>query len=170
MKEIPESEKYPVSENEMGKRYKNWTKLLARQVLLLYRLGKEVGGEKFIERLKEESYKTGQDAAKRAMKSSDADFKDCSGSLPKFFDSIDDSLGNFWDGYVENTTNAFEKEVKTCPVAKTWLEEPELCETIFAEQLRGLINQINPKFKTDGFSKLMPKGDNVCRYRVEMKD
>ena len=50
MKEVLEFEKYPVSEEEMGKRYKNWVKLLARQMLILYRVGKEVGGEKFVQR------------------------------------------------------------------------------------------------------------------------
>ena len=51
----------------------------------------------------------------------------------------------------------------------TWLGEPEICENIFAEILKGTINALNPKFRTDGFSKLIPKGDDVCRYKIEMK-
>ena len=36
MKEVPEFEKYPVSEAKMGKRYKNWTEGLANQMIVLY--------------------------------------------------------------------------------------------------------------------------------------
>jgi hypothetical protein len=28
--------------------------------------------------------------------------------------------------------------------------------------------ELNPKFKTTGFSKLLTKGDKVCRFRVEL--
>ena len=63
MKEKPNYEKYPISEKEMGKRYKNWTESLARQMVILFRVGREIGGEKFIERLKEEYFKDGQKGA-----------------------------------------------------------------------------------------------------------
>ena len=98
------------------------------------------------------------------------DFKDCSGGLPRIWDSIDDSMANFWDGYVENTATAFEKEVKTCPVAKQWSDEPEFCGVILKEFLKGVADELNPKFNTDGFSKLIVKGDDCCRYRFELKD
>ncbi|MFW9877743.1 MAG: hypothetical protein ACFFG0_32040, partial [Candidatus Thorarchaeota archaeon] len=68
MKEIPDYEKYPVSEEEMGNRYKNWTKALARMAVLLYTVGKEVGGEKFVERLKEENRERGKRDAATIMK------------------------------------------------------------------------------------------------------
>ncbi len=45
MPEKPEYENYPVSDEVMGKRYKNWTEGLARQMVVLYKIGKEVGGE-----------------------------------------------------------------------------------------------------------------------------
>jgi len=85
MKETPAYEKYPVSEEEMGKRYKNWTEGQAYQMMLLYRVGKETGGEKFIERLKEEYFKLGRQSARLSMKltgTTKEDFEDCS-NLPK---------------------------------------------------------------------------------------
>ena len=173
MKEVPEFEKYPVSEEEMGKRYKKLTEAVARQVVLLYKVGKEVGGEKFTERLKEEYYKVGQNLAGMVKDRSGAtedDFKDCLGGTPKVCDYIDDANANFWDGYVENTAKAFEKELKTCPLARPWSEAPELCEVFLGEFVKGLANKLNPKFKTSGFSKLLVKGDSVCRYRIEMGD
>jgi hypothetical protein len=172
MKEKPHYEKYPVSDEEMGKRYKNWTKALARQMVILYRVGKEVGGKEFIERLKEEYYKDGQKGAEMWMALSGTkleDFNDCT-ALPKVHDMIDDTFANYWDGYVEHTPQAFEKELKTCPVAKAWSKEPELCEILLGESLRGMASVLNPKFKTEGFSKLLTKGDKVCRFRVELED
>lgn len=172
MKETPDYEKYPVSDEEMGKRYKNWTKALARQMVVLYRIGKEVGGKEFVERLKEKYYKDGQKGADIWMALSGTkleDFHDCM-ALPKVHDLIDDTFANYWDGYVEHTPQAFEKELKTCPVAKAWSREPELCEILLGESLRGMASVLNPKFKTNGFSKLLTKGDKVCRFRVELED
>lgn len=171
MKEIPDYEKYPVSEEEMGRRYKNWTKTLARQMVILYRVGKEVGGDKFIQRVKEEYYKDGQKSAEMWMALSGTkpeDFRDCM-ALPKVHDLIDDTFANYWEGYVEHTPKAFEKELKTCPVAKAWSKEPELCEILLGASLRGLVSALNPKFKTKGFSKLLTKGDKVCRFRIELE-
>ena len=105
MSDIPAYEKYPVSEEEMGKRYRNWTDALARQVVVLYRVGKEVGGEAFVERLREKFYSDGRKGAHMWMELTDSkpeDFADCLG-LPKVHDKIDDTYANFWDGYVENT-------------------------------------------------------------------
>ncbi|MDD5312266.1 MAG: hypothetical protein PHO26_04445 [Dehalococcoidia bacterium] len=172
MKEVPEYEKYPISEEEMGKRYKNWTESLARQMVVLYKVGKEVGGEKFVERLKEEYRKDGKKGAAMWMSltgSKPEDFKDCLG-LPKVHDLIDDTFANFWNGYIENTPKAFEKELNTCPVTKQWSKAPELCEILLGESLKGMAEALNPKFKTKGFSKLLTKGDKCCRFRVEMGD
>ena len=171
-KEIPAYEQYPVSEEVMGKRYKNWTEGLARQMVMLYQVGKEVGGERFVERLKEEYYKSGQKGAYMWMSltgTTKEDFKDCS-NLPKVHDLIDDTFANYWDGYIEQTPKAFEKELTTCPVVRQWCKEPELCEILLAESLRGMATELNPKFKTSGFSKLLTKGDPVCRFRVEMEE
>ena len=173
MKEIPEFEKYPVSEEEMGKRYKKLTAGLARQMVLLYSVGKKVGGEKFVEGLKKEYFKMGENLAgmiKERSGAKEEDFKDCLVGLPKVFDYVDDANANFWDGYVENTPQAFEKEIKTCPLVKEWSEAPEICDILLGEFVKGAANELNPKFKTFGFSKLLVKGDSVCRYRVELGD
>jgi hypothetical protein len=149
------------------------TDSLANLVMVLYRVGKETGREPFVKRLKEELSKTGEHMAqvlKDATGTKNEDFQNCLGGLPKVFDTIDDGFGNFWDGYIENSTNVFEKEVKTCPVARQWSQEPDFCETILGEAaLQGIAHALNPKFKL-GFSKLLVKGDHLCRYRIEMKD
>ena len=170
MKEVPAYEQYPVDQEEMGKRYKNWTRGLAYQLMVLYRVGKETGGEQFIERLKEEFFKIGRESARSSMAATGTtqeDYKDCS-SMPKICDRIDDSLANFWDGYVENSPTAFEKEIKTCPVAKGYSMEPDFCDVILGQFVKGVAHEANPQFKTDGFSKLLVKGDNCCRYRIEV--
>ena len=48
MKEKPAYENYPVSEEKMGKRYKNRTQVLALHVVMAYETGKEVGGEEYV--------------------------------------------------------------------------------------------------------------------------
>ena len=172
MKEVPAYEQYPVNEEGMGKRYKNWTEGLAYQLMLLYRVGKKTGGEKFIEELKEEFFKMGKNSARLSMKltgTTKEDFTDCS-SLPKICDTFDDSMANFWDGYIENTPEAFEKELTTCPVARLWQKTPELCEVYLYEMFKAMGEELNPKYKFLGFSKLLPKGDKCCRYRIEIED
>ena len=96
------------------------------------------------------------------------DFADCRG-LPKLQDCIDDTYANYWDGYIENTPQAFEKEVHTCPMVKAWSKAPELCEIMLAASMSGMMETLNPKFKAKGFSKLMVKGDRTCRFRVELE-
>lgn len=170
MKEVPAYEKYPLSQEEMGKRYKNWTDALAYQMMILYRVGKETGGQNFIERLKEEYYKLGRKNARLSMTATATtkeDFKDCLG-LPKICNAIDDSMANFWDGYIENSATAFEKEIITCPVAKSYSMEPDFCDLILGQFVKGVAHESNPQFKTDGFSKLLVKGDSCCRYRIEL--
>lgn len=172
MKEIKNYEKYPVSDEEMGKRYENWTKALARQVVTLYTIGKEVGGDKFVDRLKEEYRESAKKDAALLMKITDSkpeDFKDCLG-LPKMFDYIDNRYANFWNGYIENTPKAFEKEINTCPVTEPWSKAPDICEVLLGEALKSMAKTLNPKFKTKGFTKLLTKGDKCCRYRVEMEE
>jgi len=63
MDEKPAFEEYPVSEEEMGRRYKNWVEVLSRQVVTLYRIGREVGGEEFVQRLSEEFHRQGKKGA-----------------------------------------------------------------------------------------------------------
>jgi hypothetical protein len=172
MPEVNDYEKYPVNDEEMGKRYKNWTESLAMQMMMLYKVGKEVGGEKFVERLKQEYKKQGKWAARAYMAAtgtSKEDFKDCM-NLPKIQDLMDDTYANYWNGYIENSPKAFEKEVYTCPAARSWSKEPELCAFCISELCAGMVEELNPRFKFKGFSKLMPKGEKACRFRVEMED
>ena len=172
MQDIPEYEKYPVSEEEMGKRYKNWMEALARYLVVAYNIGKEVGGDKYVERMKEEFYKIGQKGAKMWMALSattQEDLVDCRG-LAKLQDCIDDTFANFWHGYIEHSPNAFEKEVYTCPLVGAWSKQPELCDVLLGASMTGIIEKLNPKFKAKGFSQLLTKGDKTCRFRVEMED
>jgi hypothetical protein len=172
MAEVPDYEKYPISEEELGKRYKNWVDSLLLQMLMLYRIGREVGGDRFIKRLKDEYYKSGQKMANTWLRITGTkleDYTDCK-VLLKLQDMFDDSLANFWDGYRENSPKAFEKDIFTCPAAKRFSREPEICEVIISEAMRGMYEALNPKFKFTGFSKLIPKGDKVCRLRVEMQE
>jgi len=171
MKEKPAYENYPVSEEEMGKRYKNWTQVLALYVVMAYETGKEVGGEAYVQRMKEKFHAMGQQSAKMWMKRSGSkpeDLADCRG-IPKLQDCMDDTFANFWHGYLETTPEAFEKEVYTCPVAGIWSKEPELCEILLDASMCGMMESLNPKFQPKGFSKLLVKGDSTCRFRVEME-
>jgi hypothetical protein len=172
MDEKPAFEEYPVSDEEMGGRYRNWTEALSRQVVVLYRIGKEVGGEEFVERVKQEFRRQGKKGAPilAAMAGcGPEEFADC-GGMKKILDMIDDNFANFWDGYAEDSPQAFEKELKTCPVARNFSKEPELCDVLFATGLAGMLEELNPKLKSDGFSELLTRGDGCCRYRIEMEE
>ncbi len=114
----------------------------------------------------------GHQSARSSMKATGTtkeDFKDCS-ALPKICDLFDDSMANFCDCYVENSARAFEKEIKTCSAVKQWLLEPDFCDVILGQFVKGVAHEANPQFKTDGFSKLLVKGDNCCRYRIELDE
>jgi hypothetical protein len=172
MKEIPEYEKYPISEEEMGKHYKAWMINLANQVAYLFKLGKEMNGDAFVERVKSDFAMQGQMSAPYWMKKSGTtpdDFEDCT-NIPKVQDAIDTLYANFWDGYIENTPQAFEKEVTTCPVAKPWCQEPDICDVMLGSFESGLMKGLNPKFSPKGFSKLLVKGESSCRFRVEFEE
>lgn len=172
MKEKPAYENYPVSDEEMGKRYKNWTMSLARQMVTLFSVGKEIGGDRFVERLKEVYREQGRKDALMWMKLSGSkpeDFQDCTG-LPKLQDFIDNSFANFWNGYIENSPQAFEKELTTCPLTKAWSAEPDLCAVLLRENFKGVLETLNPKFTSEGFTKLLTRGDTCCRFRIELKE
>ncbi|HEX76764.1 MAG TPA: hypothetical protein G4O12_09350 [Dehalococcoidia bacterium] len=172
MQNMPEYERYPVSEAEMGQRYKNWVDALSRYTVIAFNVGKEVAGEKYVERVREEFYKAGQRSAKHWLEASgvkEAELADCRG-LAKVQDFIDDGYANFWEGHIENSPRAFEKELLTCPVVKPWSRAPELCEIMLAASMDGLVKTLNPKCEAKGFSKLLTRGDKGCRFRVEMQE
>jgi hypothetical protein len=172
MSEVPDYEKYPISEEELSKRYKNWIDAMAGQMIRIYRVGYEVGGDRFIQRLKEEYYKQGKNMADKYLAATGTkleDYTDCK-ILTKIQDTLDDSLANFWKGYRENTEKVLEKDLYTCPAAKVFSKEPAICDVFISEAMRGMYEALNPKFKFTGFSKLLPKGDKVCRIHVEMQE
>ena len=43
------------------------------------------------------------------------------------------------------------KRYKNCPVVKQWSDEPEICDVLLREFVKGVAHELNPKFKTDGF-------------------
>ena len=160
---------------EMGQRYKNWMEALARYTVITFNVGKELAGERYIERVKEEFYKAGQRSVKHWRQASGVKEiqpelqPDCKG-MGKLMDFIDDGYANFWDDYIENSPKAFEKEVFTCPIAEAWSRAPELCDVMLEASFQGMLDVLNPKIKFKGFSKLLPRGDKVCRYRMEMEE
>ena len=90
-------------------------------------------------------------------------------TIGRLFDVIDDSLANFWDGYIEKSPKVFEKRVVTCPVAEAFSMAPIVCERVIASGARGYVKALNPKADIR-FMELMPNGDDACRYRIEIED
>ena len=166
-----QEERFRNTDNMEG-RYRAWAENMASLVALMAIIGQETGGEEFIRRVEEtifEGSKLDVQKYKDAAGITDTDTPaDCL-TLGKLMDAVDDSLANFWDGYVEKSPNVFEKEVVTCPVAEAFSLAPVVCERIIASGARGYIKAVNPKADIR-FEKLIPKGDDVCRYRIEIKD
>jgi hypothetical protein len=157
---------------DMAERYKAWAENLASLVALVVTIGQEIGGEKFLRKVEEvifEGSKLDAQKYKETVGMGETDAAaDCL-TIGKVFDSIDDSLANFWDGYIENSPSAFEKRVVTCPVAEAFSMAPVVCERVIASGARGCVKALNPKADIR-FTELMPKGDNACRYRIEITD
>lgn len=147
--------------------YKNWTETLAYWIAIMFNVGKEVAGETFVQRLEEEFYQGGARQGRRLSSLLGVTGTDCT-AIGTVLDAVDESFGNYWDGYVENSTEAFEKRITTCPVAKPFSRAPEICSRLIAAGGRGIAASINPD--TDfRFSELISKGDETCHYRVETR-
>ncbi len=170
MKEMQE-ERFSNTEN-MAQRYRAWAENMASLVSIMAIIGQETGGDEFMRRVEETIFEGSKLDVER--------YKDAAGigenetevdclTLGNLYDAIDDSLANFWDGYVEKSPKVFEKEVVTCPVAEAFSMAPVVCERIIASGARGYVKALNPKADIH-FKKLMPKGDDVCRYRIEIED
>jgi hypothetical protein len=154
----------------MEERYKNWMKALVWQVVIAIKVGKELAGESYLEKLEEAFYDfgvrcTGYWRETAGVKDTEPDCV----TLGKVMDTMDDSFANWWDGYVENTPEAFEKHVTHCPIVETLKWAPEYCERIVPATLRGVLQTLNSK-ATVTFDRFMSKGDKTCHYRVEIKD
>lgn len=52
---------YPISEEEKGKRHKNWAEALAGYTVAAFNAGKEAGGKKYVDKVTEEFHKMGQE-------------------------------------------------------------------------------------------------------------
>lgn len=156
----------------MEQRYRAWAENMASLVAIMAIVGQETGGEEFLRKVEEtifEGSKLDVQRYKDAAGIADTDSPaDCL-TLSKLMDAVDDSLANFWDGYIEKSPGVFEKEVVTCPVAEAFSLAPVVCERIIAGGARGYIKALNPKADIR-FSKLIPKGDDVCRYRIEIEE
>ncbi len=154
------------NEADMGERYKNWVESLARYTVLAFKVGKEIGGEAYVKRLEEEFYKLGARSIKHWQEIAEAEEIDCIG-MGKIMNVLDDSFANWWDE-VENSPKAFEKKILTCPVAKVWGREPELCTRMITASMQGLCSALNPKLKSK-WSEFIPTGGKTCHYRIELK-
>ena len=156
----------------MEQRYRAWAENMASLVALMASIGEETGGEEFLRRVEEailDSTKFSVDRLKEAAGISQTQTEaDCL-TIGKFMDTMDDSLANFWDGYVEKTPKVFEKRILTCPVAEALSTAPVVCERFIASGARGSIKALNPKANIQ-FTELLPKGDDVCRYRIEIEE
>lgn len=138
----------------------------------MYRVGKKHGGVKFVAEIKEVFFRMGKEAARKwkaASEIKEGESLDCT-TLAKIHDAIDDRYANFWDDYTECTPRAYEKKITTCPITKAMSADPEYCQVLVAESYKGLLAGLNPKFKTDGWLKLLTKGDKYCRLRATLED
>jgi len=166
-----QEERFRNTEN-MAERYKAWAENMASLVALVLTIGQEVGGEQFLSKVEEAVFEGSKLDVQR--------WKDIAGigetetapdclAIGKVMDAMDDSLANFWDGYVEKSPVAFEKRVVTCPVAEAFSLAPVVCERVIASGARGLVQALNPKANFR-FIELIPKGDDACHYRIEITD
>jgi len=166
-----QEERYKNTEN-MAERYKAMAENMASLVALIVTIGQEVGGESFMSKVEEaifEGSKVNSPKLKEAAGVGETGgAADCL-TIGKVFDALDDSLANFWDGYIEKSPQAFEKRIVTCPAAEAFSLAPVVCERLIEKGVQGLVKDLNPK-ATFRFTELIPKGDDCCRYRIEIED
>ena len=162
-------EKRFANTQNMEERYKNWANTSASLMALMVTVGQELCGEEFLRRVEEVLFENSKaNAHKRKDAAGIRETPDCL-AIAKVFDKIDDSLANFWDGYVEKSPTVLEKRILTCPMAEAFSIAPVICERVIAAAARGMLKGLNPKADIT-FTELMSKGDNVCCYRIEIKD
>lgn len=146
--------------------YENWMKGLSKWVVLMFNVGKKVGGETYLRQLEEEFSKAGAEIATKICSQigeSGTDGK----AIGRLFDILDESLGNYWDDHVENSPTGFEKHILTCPLADTFSKAPEICTRLLLASGQGLVSKINPN-ATFQLTEFLCKGDKSCHYRVEV--
>jgi predicted ArsR family transcriptional regulator len=152
---------------DMEERYHNWTNALAWQFVIAINVGKEVAGETYLKKLEEAFYKYGVRCTDYWRKAAGIEEPepDCL-VLGKLMDAVDGSFANWWEGYVKNTPEAFEKHIINCPIADIVKWAPEYCERLVPAALQGILQTLNPKASIT-FDNFMSKGDKTCHYRVE---
>jgi hypothetical protein len=166
-----QEERFRNTEN-MEERYRAWAENMASLVAIMTIVGQETGGEEFLRKVEEVIFEGSKLDVQR--------YKDAAGIgeteaapdclvLGKLMDAVDDSLANFWDGYIEKSPKIFEKRVVTCPVADAFAMAPAVCERIIAAGARGYLKALNPRAEIE-FTELIPKGDDACRYRIQIKE
>ena len=147
--------------------YRNWAHGLAMWTVTLFKVGKEIAGETFIQRVEEEFAKSGVNVARKYGSLSGETGSDAQ-AIGRILDMVDESMGNFCNGYEENSPQAFEKHILTCPVAEIFSQEPEICSRLAQATAQGLVSSINPNahFRLD---ELLCKGAESCHYRVDIR-
>ena len=166
-----QEERFKDTEN-MEQRYRKWAENLSYMVATMANIGQETGGEAFLQKVEEAIFEGGKANAqwlKDAAGIGESETAvDCH-KIGKVFDAMDDSLGNFWEGYVEKSPKVLEKRLVTCPVAEGFSLAPVVCERLILAGAQGLLETLNPK-ATVRFTEFLPNGDDACCYRIEIED
>ena len=166
-----QEERFNNTEN-MEQRYKKWAENLSYMVAAMAKIGQETGGEAFLQKVEEAIFEGGKANAqwlKDAAGIGESELSvDCH-EIGKVFDAMDDSLANFWDGYVEKSSKVLEKRLATCPVAEGFSLAPVVCERLILAGAKGLLQALNPKANIR-FTEFLPNGDGACCYRIEIGD
>lgn len=142
---------------------------IARQLVMAIKLGREMGGAAYMQRLEEECQKNGYEAAPifahiAGLKENEADAI----ALGKIADYIDSTFDCQWE-YIEQSPKVFEKRVHTCPVASTYKEVPEICDRLGMAMVREVLKRINPK-SSFIVKESLPSGGKACHFRIEIEE
>ena len=153
--------------SNMEQVYKNWMEVLAHWVTTMFNVGQGLAGEAFVQKLEEEFYQGGLQHGETLRSVLEVTGTDCI-AVGRILDAVDESLGNYWDGYVENSPEGFEKHVTTCPVGEVFAGAPDICVRLVVSGMKGLAASTNPDV-TVSMDKFICKGDKTCHYRIEAR-
>jgi len=108
-----QEERFKNTEN-MEERYKAWAENMASIAALLLMVGQEIGGEQFLRKVEETIFEGSKLNAQKWKEAAGIEEMEATLDCLKIghvFDAMDDSLANFWDGYIEKSPKAFEKRI-----------------------------------------------------------
>ena len=154
-------------ESDAERVYKNWMNTLAQWLTVMYTSGKETGGEAFVQKVEAELRRTSMNEGERLRSRLQTEDADCT-RIGEIMNGIDRSMGDYWDGYVENSPTGLEKHITTCPVAHILSRAPEVCTPFMEASGNGLVAGINPN-ATLRMDTAMSQGAKACHVRIEMK-